>query len=76
MAATGGFYSSKLAYVDTDGNPVNYFEGAYNSLETKPVAADNPGIASGSIIIEPDTGSVFIYDRSTDTWTEQFSLQS
>lgn len=67
----GGFFHSspvKLA----DGTIVNYKEGSFNSSETKPTGAD---IASGSIIVEPDTGSVFFYDDVNDEWVEQFSFQ-
>lgn len=73
---TGGFFYTKLAYIDEDGKPVIYREGAFNSGETKPLAADLPDTASGSIIVEPDTGKVFLYNKPGDAWVEQFSLQS
>lgn len=74
-AKIGGFYLSKLAYIDEDGNGVYYREGAFNSTETKPLAAAVPDTASGSIIVEPDTGNVFLYNRPGDAWVAQFSLQ-
>ena len=73
---TGGFFFSKLAYIDEDGKPVIYREGAFNSTETKPLAVALPDTASGSIVIEPDTGKVFFYNRPGDAWVEQFSFQS
>lgn len=78
MAAvkTGGFFYSKLAYVDEDSNGVYYREGAFNSTETKPLAAAMPDLASGSIIVEPDTGKVFFYNRPGDAWVEQFAFQA
>lgn len=78
MAATkkGGFFLVKFAYADEDGIPVMYREGAFNSAETKPLAAAVPDTASGSIIVEPDTGKVYFYNRPGDAWVEQFSFQS
>lgn len=73
---TGGFFYSSLAYIDEDGNGVYRREGAFNSTETKPLAAALPDTASGSIVIEPDTGKVFFYNRPGDAWVEQFSFQS
>ena len=74
--AKGGFFFSRLAYVDEDGKPVMYREGAFNSSETKPLAVDLPNTASGSTIVEPDTGKVFFYNRPGDAWVEQFSFQT
>ena len=68
----GGFFHSSSVKL-ADGTIVNYKEGAFTSDETKPTGAD---IANGSIIVEPDTGSVFFYDRTNDEWVEQFSFQS
>lgn len=73
---TGGFYLSKLAYTDEDGKGIYYREGAFNSNETKPLEATMGDLASGSIIVEPDTGKVFFYNRPGDTWVEQFSFKS
>lgn len=75
-AKTGGFFFTKLAYVDADGLPVIYREGSFNSTETKPLAAALPDTASGSIIVEPDTGKVFFYNRPGDAWVEQFAFQA
>ena len=74
---TGGFTYSRLAYVDEDGNGVYYREGGFNSGETKPKASTGmTDLASLSIIVEPDSGKVFFYDRPTDDWYEQFAFQS
>lgn len=73
---TGGFFHSELAYVDEDGNGVYHREGGFNSGETKPTAATGmTDLASMSIIVEPDTGTVFFYDRPGDSWEPQFSFQ-
>ena len=76
MAKTGGFYYSKLAYVDEDDKGVYYREGAFNNDETKPLYATLPDTASGSIIVEPDTGDVYFYNRPGDAWVKQFGFQS
>ena len=67
----GGFFTVKPVKL-ADGTIINYKEGAFSHDETKPTGAD---IANGSIIIEPDTGKVFFYNRASDTWVEQFSFQ-
>lgn len=47
-------------------------EGACESTDDKPTA----GIATGSIMIEVDTGEVFFFSEKTGTWIPQFSFQS
>lgn len=49
-----------------------YIEGACNSSDTKPT----DGVATGSVLIEVDTGKVFFYNGDTSAWVEQFSFQS
>lgn len=74
---TGGFFHSELAYVDEDGNGVYYREGGFNHDETKPKASTGmTDLASMSIIVEPDTGKVFFYNRPGDAWVEQFAFQA
>ena len=75
MARAGGFFFTKLASIE-DGKTVFYKEGAFNSTETKPTGTAAENIASGSIIVEPDTGKVFFYNRPGDAWVEQFSFKS
>lgn len=72
----GGFFYSSTVNLLADGSVVSYKEGAFTSDETKPTGTAAADIASGSIIVEPDTGSVFFYDRTNDEWVEQFSFQS
>lgn len=45
--------------------------GMCKSTDTKPTT----GIATGSIMVEVDTGDVFFFDETGD-WTKQFSFQS
>lgn len=33
------------------------------------------GMATGSLSLEVDTGDVYAYDETSETWTKQFSLQ-
>ena len=39
---------------------------ALNSLDVKPTK----GVAMGSMCIEADTGSIFLYDEDTHTWNK------
>lgn len=41
------------------------------STEDKPTN----GIATGSFAFEPDTGDVYAYAETSETWTKQFSFQ-
>ena len=52
------------------GENVQYFEISGLSSDTKPTN----GVATGSIFVEVDTGTVFFFDESTG-WVEQFSFQ-
>ena len=56
---------------DAQGNSVNYAEYACTSSDTKPTS----GLATGSICIEVDTGSVFFFNEASASWVEQFSFQ-
>jgi len=47
-------------------------EGACESTDSKPTG----DIATGSIMIEVDTGEVFFFSEKTNSWIPQFSFQS
>jgi len=47
-------------------------EGACESTDDKPTV----DIATGSIMIEVDTGEVFFFSEKTGDWVPQFSFQS
>lgn len=49
-----------------------YIEGFCLSTDTKPTE----DIAEGSILTEVNTGKVFFYNATAETWVEQFSFQS
>lgn len=51
---------------------VLYIEGFCVSTDTKPTDR----IATGSNIIEVDTGNVFFYDEGTSTWSIMLSLKA
>lgn len=51
-------YSTKV-----DGQPVYYGEGACVSTDTKP-----EGMANGSVLVEMDTGKVYMYDAAGRQW--------
>lgn len=53
-----------------ESQKVVYIEAACNSTDVKPV----DGIATGSIITEADTATVFIFDETTNTWNPFASL--
>lgn len=74
MENTGSFNFARVVY-NGSGSHIYYKEGAFNSTETKPTGDAAAEIASGSIIVEPDTGKVYFYDRPNDEWVEQFSFQ-
>lgn len=48
-----------------------WFEGYCDSTETKPTQ----DIAEGSTLTETDTGKVFFFNKRSNAWIEQFSLQ-
>ena len=52
------------------GQNVQYLEISGLSSDTKPTE----GVATGSIFVEVDTGTVFFYDEASG-WVEQFSFQ-
>ena len=62
---------SSFAGIDSNGNPVYYKEMAGESTDTKPT----DHIATGSVFLEVDTGSVFCYSEDAGNYVEQFSLQ-
>ena len=51
---------------------VHYLELACLHDDSKPT----DGIVTGSLCIEVDTGKVFLFNEASETWVEQFSLQS
>lgn len=48
------------------GNEKSYIEGACLAADTKPT----DGIANGSIIIEIDTGKIFMFNETGSAWAE------
>lgn len=56
---------------DSNGDYVSYQEIAGDSSETKPTT----GIATGSIFVEADTGTVYMYSEGEADWVAQFGLQ-
>lgn len=48
-----------------------YMEIAGLSTDTKPTT----NMATGSIFVEVDTGTVFFFDEDGNEWVEQFSFQ-
>lgn len=49
------------------GNEKSYIEGACLAADTKPT----DGIANGSILIEIDTGKIFMFNETGSAWAEQ-----
>lgn len=74
MNNVGSFNYSRIVNLG-NGKRGIYAEGAFNSSETKPTGDAAADLVSGSIIVEPDTGKVFFYDKPNDEWVEQFSFQ-
>ena len=67
------FNSAKLIEGNTaNSDAVFYKEGYCDSTDEKPVANDT---ATGSILVEVDTGKVFFFNEKDKTWVEQFSLK-
>lgn len=58
---------AQLVTVNNDGSGCYYREGNALSTATKPTGAD---IYFGSKILEIDTGKVYSYDATTETWLE------
>ena len=48
------------------GNEKSYIEGACLAADTKPT----DGIANGSIIIEIDTGKLYMFNETGSAWAE------
>ena len=53
-------------------NAVRYVEGFCASTDTKPTDR----IATGSNIIEVDTGDVYFFDEETSAWSVMLSLKA
>ena len=53
-------------------NAITYIEGACASTDSKPTA----GIATGSILVEANTGDVYLFNEASTSWVKQFSLQT
>lgn len=51
---------------------VTYIEGFCHSTDTKPMDR----IATGSNIIEVDTGDVYFFDEETSAWSVMLSLKA
>ena len=66
----------RLAGYLPDGTPMHYIECCGNSDWTKPTTGlDSSALCAGSIALEVDTGTVFLWDEKTSAWIEQFSFQ-
>ena len=48
------------------GDGMLYIEAAGLSTDSKPTGT----IITGSLFLEADTGKVFVYDETSETWTE------
>ena len=48
------------------GNEKSYIEGACLAADAKPT----DGIANGSIVIEIDTGKIFMFNETGSAWAE------
>lgn len=60
-----------------DENDRLQWNGEYTQLELRGLSTDNKPttiegrtIANGSVFIEIDTGKIYMYDLSTETWNE------
>lgn len=59
-------------FFDKENNrQIQLVEAACESTDEKPTA----DIATGSIMIEVDTGEVFFFSEKTGTWVPQFTFQ-
>ena len=60
-------------FFDRENNKqLQLVEGACESTDDKPKV----DIATGSIMIEVDTGEVFFFSEKSNAWVPQFSFQS
>ena len=57
--------------VVSNGAVLANIEGSCLSTDTKPTA----GIATGSIMVEANTGDVYFFDEVSGDWVKQFSFQ-
>ena len=58
-------------YITTDKSG-EYFVGELRGLstDTKPTEIDGKKVGNGTAFIEINTGKIFFYDLSTETWKE------
>lgn len=54
-----------------NGKALNYIEASCEASDTKPTEC----IAQGSISYESDTGDIYIFSESSQSWVKQCSLQ-
>ena len=68
------FPRGEYAVNESDGTVTvkNVMEVWCLHTETKPTDK----VSDGSIAVEIDTGKVFFFSESSETWVEQFSFQS
>ena len=62
--------STVLVGAGTD-EPITYFEYSGLKTETKPT----DGVAMGSLFFEVDTGDVYAYNETAESWVKEISLQ-
>lgn len=63
-------YSKTNQYTNSDNRQVATYEFRGDSTDTKPTADGDNIIENGSVFIEIDTGTVFIYSRDNEEWNE------
>ena len=60
-------YSKK---VDIQDETINILELRGLSTDTKPTSISGNEVGNGSIFIEIDTGTIFMFDGDSSTWKE------
>lgn len=63
--------TGSVFYEIDNGVGVQYLEGFCNKDDTKPTA----GIATGSNLIEVDTGDWYFFDEDSSTWTKLCTIE-
>lgn len=63
-------YSKNNQYTNNDNRQVATYEFRGLSTDTKPIADGDNIIENGSVFIEIDTGTVFIYSANNQEWNE------
>lgn len=53
-------------------NNIRYIEASCESTDVKPTE----GVGQGSNVTESDTGDVYFYTESSETWTKMFTLKA